>query len=131
MNSGSAIASRSPDYGGLDLTAATLAAILKYPWLRGRNAAKPSKWGAYSSEARDFEFACRLLPQENGRTVEAELMDWADDITYSVHDLEDFFRASRMPLHLLAQKDSRERKFFFENVFERHKTTQTFPPNRI
>jgi dGTPase len=67
------LASRSPDYGGLDLTAATLAAILKYPWLRGRNAAKPSKWGAYSSEARDFRiclqaFAARKRAHGRGGT---------------------------------------------------------------
>lgn len=120
------LASRSPDYGGLDLTAATLAAILKYPWLRGGNPEKPSKWGAYSSERRDFEFACELLPGENQRTIEANLMDWADDITYSVHDLEDFFRAARMPLHLLAQRESRERNFFFDNVFERRKNDEEF-----
>jgi dGTPase len=120
------LASRSPDYGGLDLTAATLAAILKYPWLRGGNPEKPSKWGAYLTEKRDFEFASELLPGANQRAIEANLMDWADDITYSVHDLEDFFRAARMPLHLLAQRDSRERNFFFENVFERRKDDKEF-----
>jgi dGTPase len=120
------LASRSPDYGGLDLTAATLAAILKYPWLRGGNQEKPSKWGAYLTEKRDFGFARDLLPAVNQRTIEADLMDWADDITYSVHDLEDFFRAARMPLHLLAQRDSRERNFFFENVFERRRDDKEF-----
>jgi dGTPase len=120
------LASRSTDYGGLDLTAATLAAILKYPWLRNGNPEKPSKWGAYSTEKRDFDFACSLLSATNQRTIEANLMDWADDITYSVHDLEDFFRAARMPLHLLAQRDSRERNFFFENVFERRKNDKEF-----
>jgi dGTPase len=120
------LASRSAGYGGLDLTAATLAAILKYPWPRGQNPQKPSKWGAYSSEKRAFDFASELLPGKNQRTVEAELMDWADDITYSVHDLEDFFRAARMPLHLLAQRESRERDLFFENVFERRKNDGEF-----
>jgi dGTPase len=113
------LASRSDSYGGLDLTAATLAAILKYPWLKGNNTPKPSKWGAYASEQNSFEFAIRLLPATNERTIEAELMDWADDVTYSVHDLEDFYRAGRLPLHLLAQRDSPEREAFFESVFER------------
>jgi dGTPase len=120
------LASRSPNYGGLDLTRATLAAILKYPWLRGHNPDKPNKWGAYLTEKRDFEFAAKLLPEPNRPGIEAELMDWADDITYSVHDLEDFFRAGRMPLHLLAQRDPRERNAFFDNVFGRRQSDKDF-----
>lgn len=120
------LASRSDRYGGLDLTAATFAAILKYPWLKGNNPAKPKKWGAYESERDSFEFATRLLPAKNQRTIEAELMDWADDVTYSVHDLEDFYRAGRLPLHLLAQGDSPEREEFFKNVFERRRGESEF-----
>ncbi len=41
------LASRSTNYPGLDLTAATLSAMLKYPWLRGGNSEKPKKWGAH------------------------------------------------------------------------------------
>lgn len=58
----------------VDLTAATLAAILKYPWLRNGNPDKPRKWGAYESERKDFEFASQLLPGPNERTIEAELL---------------------------------------------------------
>ena len=123
----SRLASRSGAYGGLDLTCATLAALLKYPWLKGDNPDKRNKWGAYKSEIESFAFAARLLPALNKRTVEAELMDWADDVTYSVHDLEDFFRAGRLPLHLLLQRDSRERTFFFENALDRHKDDKDFP----
>lgn len=101
---------------GLDLTRATLAAILKYPWLKGAGL-KPHKFGAYTTETSEFEFARSELPA-NRRTVEAEIMDWADDITYSAHDLEDFYRAGKIPLHLLA-KDSAERGAFLERYFER------------
>lgn len=120
------LASRSSDYGGLDLTAATLAAILKYPWLKDGNPSKPKKWGAYESEKRSFDFASKLLPAKNEPTIEAQLMDWGDDVTYSVHDLEDFFRVGRLPLHLLAHRDPRERELFFENVFQRRQSDKDF-----
>jgi len=74
------LAQHSPLHRGLDLTRATLAAVLKYPWRRGENPKKPNKWGAYSSEDKDFEFAIQLRGESKGRTLEAQLMDWADDI---------------------------------------------------
>ena len=86
---------------GLDLTRATLAALLKYPWKRDRSkkgmaSGKDRKWGYYESEEKDFRFCREGLPDEK-RTLEAELMDWADDIAYSVHDLEDFHRCNFIP----------------------------------
>jgi dGTPase len=117
------LAFRTPKYLGINLTRATLAAILKYPWFRGMNPAKSSKWGAYLAEADDFEFARELVSTAHQqRSAEAELMDWSDDVTYSVHDIEDFYRAGRIPLHLLARrKPDDERKFFFDDVFNRRK----------
>jgi len=116
------LAFKSDKYDGLDLTRATLAATLKYPWLRNENPANLKKWGAYQSELEVFTFARELGPAEPfKRTVEAELMDWADDVTYSVHDIEDFYRAGRIPLHLLAQTQStRERLHFFDDVYRRN-----------
>jgi dGTPase len=113
------LAFRSADYRGLDLTRATLAAVLKYPWLKGENPQNLDKFGAYESERKDFEFARELYPNRLAQTIEAALMDWADDITYSIHDLEDFYRAGRMPLHLLGNRDPSERQYFFADVFER------------
>jgi dGTPase len=87
------VAFRSADYRELDLTRATLAAVLKYPWFRGAISGKLDKIGAYETERRDFEFARELYPNSQSKTMEAALMDWGDDITYSIHDLEDFYRA--------------------------------------
>jgi len=75
---------------GLDLCRATLAACIKYPWLREPgNERRDRKWGAYKIDRDDFIFA-RALFQHSAKSTEAELMDWSDDIAYSVHDLEDF-----------------------------------------
>lgn len=88
---------RFDDADGLDLTRATLAAILKYPWLRQKGVTgKEKKWSAYASEKSDFDFAREFHPGDE-QTAEAALMDWADDIAYSVHDLEDFHRAGAIP----------------------------------
>jgi dGTPase len=114
------LAFRKKGIEGLDLTRATLAGILKYPWLRGENKKKEGKWGAYGSETDDFYFARVMEPESLKRTIEAELMDWADDVTYAVHDMEDFYRSGRIPLHsLTSESDGREREYFFKNTFER------------
>jgi dGTPase len=118
------LSQHAPLHHGLDLTRATLAAVLKYPWLKGTNPDKPKKWGAYRTDEKDFHFALALAGGERKRTIEAQLlvMDWADDITYSVHDLDDFFRARKIPLHLLADRHyDHERTTFFEDAERRHK----------
>lgn len=105
---------RSERHPGLNLTRATLNASMKYPWLR-----KPEelKFGAYLSEHDDFKFA-RTDSTPGQRSLDAEIMDWADDIAYSVHDLEDFYKAGLLPLQDLTQsREIRER--FLEETRER------------
>ena len=110
----------SKSAAGLDLTRATLNALLKYPWLHGENPKKSEKWGAYISEEADFKFARDCLAQNQAwakeQTLEAQIMDWADDITYAVHDLEDFYRARKIPLHVL--RDTAGSKEEIERVLE-------------
>lgn len=92
---------------GLDLTRATLAACLKYPWLRDTSDKnKTTKWSAYKVDAKDFEFA-RSFHKHDHKTAEAALMDWADDIAYSVHDLEDFHRGNAIPWWEVFESSSR------------------------
>ena len=118
----SKLAFHSPEYDGLNLTRATLCAVLKYPWLKDTNPAKRNKWGAYLSENDDLKFARVLYSNGFEKSTEAFLMDLADDITYCVHDVEDFYRAGRLPLHLLGTQGSRETDYFLADVFERQET---------
>jgi dGTPase len=87
-----------------------LNALLKYPWQWNdrHRFGKPRKWGAYSEDSEEFDWARQSLGtnSRNARTVEAEIMDTADDISYAVHDLEDFYRAGMVPLDRLIRVDS-------------------------
>ena len=90
------------DYYGLNLTRATLRAVLKYPWMRSPDPGNKRyrKYSIYSLDRQALEFA---NPEHSDtQSIEASIMDFADDITYSVHDLEDFYLAGLIPLELLA-----------------------------
>jgi len=114
---------RHLDYPGQNLTRATLNAVLKYPWFRGSSALKKRKYGAYSSERDDFSFARRLQSSlgKSEKSAEAEIMDWADDIAYAVHDVEDFYRAGLVPLDRLMDDRHGEMDRFVEGTFARWK----------
>ena len=99
------LARRAGDAPGLGLTPRTLRAILKYPWMRGPKPATEDKterlhhrkWGAYLSEQTELEEALGGDTSAQ-QSAEAAIMDWSDDISYALHDLEDFFRADMIPL---------------------------------
>ncbi|MBL4688014.1 MAG: dNTP triphosphohydrolase [Nannocystaceae bacterium] len=102
------LACHRAEYLGLDLTQATLCAVIKYPWYASQCSAGKREWNAYESESADFEFA---RPQGTDKGNEAQLMEYADDIAYSVHDVEDFYRAGWIPLHRLATEPRERRRF--------------------
>lgn len=96
---------------GLNLTRATLNALLKYPRMRSQESVNGhEKFGAYRSETAQFEFA-RKQSTGDSPCLEAQIMDWADDITYAVHDLEDFYRARMIPLDRLSKSKDEIKSF--------------------
>jgi len=99
------------DAEGLNLTRATLNALLKYPWLHAPTGPKSKKFGAYKLEKDDFDWT-RDGFTDDRKSLEAELMDWADDVAYSVFDLEDFYKAGKIPLERLCSSDRAEAKNF-------------------
>ena len=99
------------------MTRATLNAILKYPWLRQDSPPEHNrKWGAYDSEKEEFDWVREDETQDDRKSAEAELMDFADDIAYAIHDVEDFFRTGLIPLDRLAKNDA-EVDRFLEGAF--------------
>ena len=94
---------------GLNLTRASLDACSKYPWDQTKNS---KKFGVYDDDKEIFNWM-RMGAPEGKRTFEAQIMDWSDDVSYSVHDLEDGLVTG---------------KFTFENISDDisllHKTAQ-------
>ncbi|MEV0585896.1 deoxyguanosinetriphosphate triphosphohydrolase [Nonomuraea sp. NPDC050310] len=82
---------------GLNLTRAALDASIKYPWTRTEPGAK---FGVYDDDLPVFEWIRDHAPP--GRvSFEAQIMDWADDVAYSVHDLEDALHSGHATFALL------------------------------
>jgi dGTPase len=96
---------------GLNLTRATLDAATKYPWPRRDST---PKFGVYADDLPVFEWVresvasgVRRRSAADARCVEAQIMDWADDVAYSVHDLEDGVQAGHVPLDRIHSADER------------------------
>jgi len=82
---------------GLNLTRASLDAATKYPWPRAVNA---RKFGVYDDDLEIFTWMRQGAPVGK-KSMEAQIMDWSDDVAYSVHDLEDALVTGQVHLHHL------------------------------
>ena len=90
---------------GLNLTRAALDAGIKYPWGRDMN---PNKFGFYPDDEPIFRWVRAAAP-EGRKCFEAQVMDWADDVAYSVHDVEDAVHSGHLDLATVALSPQRER----------------------
>lgn len=92
---------------GLNLTRAGVDAAIKYPWARaeGPDPASP-KFGAYADDLDVYTWA-REGAIPGRKCFEAQVMDLADDIAYSVHDVEDAVTGGTLDLRRL--RDPMER----------------------
>jgi len=109
---------------GLNLTRASLDASCKYPWPRSEapttSEGRPTrKFGAYADDEPVFRWMRGLgphgpvsaddLPTPGVACMEAQVMDLADDISYSVHDVEDAVNAGRFQLAWVREGSQRQR----------------------
>jgi len=79
---------------GLNLTRASLDAATKYPWPRAVNA---RKFGVYDDDQEIFDWV-RIGARSGAQSFEAQIMDWSDDVAYSVHDFEDALVSGQVKL---------------------------------
>jgi dGTPase len=111
------LARRGDDSAGLSLTRASLRSVLKYPWPRMTGDPKASrKWGFYLGDKAAYTWATAGSGMEGEwwagsftkkpiPSLEAQIMDWADDIAFAIHDLEDFVRVGAIPLIQIWSQD--------------------------
>ncbi|MEU1088417.1 deoxyguanosinetriphosphate triphosphohydrolase [Streptomyces sp. NPDC005892] len=111
---------------GLNLSRAALDAATKYPWPRGAHPTDPksAKFGVYEDDLPVFSWAREGAPADR-TCFEAQVMDWSDDVAYSVHDFEDGLHAGHFVPALL--HDPSERAAIWAAAIGRYVPSDTDP----
>ena len=108
---------------GLNLTRASLDAAIKYPWRESAAPDRPDgtpsrKFGVYEDDRPIFDWVRNALPsggtRDRAQSFEAQVMDMADDISYSVHDVEDSVVHRQLSLGIL--RDAGQARDVFDHA---------------
>jgi dGTPase len=91
---------KSPSYPGLNLTRATLTGVLKYPYEQDIGNDKfifasdlpMAKW-ALMKGSPILKGQIKSKPRHSKTSITCQILDWADDCAYSIHDVEDALQA--------------------------------------
>ena len=96
---------KSDRYVGLNLTRSVLDGLLKYKALHGSqpNLAK----SCYAEDAPLLAWVCENGSPEE-RSFECQIMNWADDVAYSAHDLEDGIHVGMITLQHLRRPSNQD-----------------------
>ena len=97
--------------GGLGLTRATLDGLVKYPVVYDPACSSCKPRFTYASDAKTLEWIKEGVKDKFKKPIEGEIADWADEVAYSVNDIEDSLRAgllSFVDLEMRAEEISRE-----------------------
>lgn len=105
---------------GLNLTRASLDAASKYPWTREDapviHGQRSRKFGVYADDEPVFRWLRKDAPQGQP-CIEAQVMDLADDISYSVHDVEDAIVGGTFQLSQLEDSETRQRAIHYTQAW--------------
>lgn len=95
------IVSEEGESFGLNLSRAALDAACKYPWAKtNADGSINKKYSAYDEDAEILAWI-RQGHEDLRPPIEAQVMDFSDDIAYSVHDVEDGIVSGRIDLKVL------------------------------
>lgn len=91
---------------GLDLTRATLDGLVKYPRIYDCEQDKGSKF-TYKSDSELLAWIKSGVKSPDTTPIEAQLADWADQMAYSVNDIEDIVRAGLLRFNEMRNRANR------------------------